>query len=106
MSELTRRVVLLRADAETVQRKYSYLVLEYEAVTREFEKHKSDGADMEKTLQERMLFLELANNRLSTKLEALQSTLDKSIPASDFEILSRKVFIVTTLISKYLLTCI
>lgn len=85
--------MLLRADSETMQRKYSYLVLEYEAVMKELEKHKTDSADMEKCLQERMLFLELANTRLNTKLEGQQYTLDKSVPTADFEILTRKVVI-------------
>lgn len=91
MASLTRRVVLLRADSETTQRKYSYLVLEYEANKKEADKLKSELNEMERTLKEHIVFLELANSRCNTKLEAQQALLDKSVPARDFEILSRKV---------------
>ena len=91
MAELTRRVVLIRADSETIQRKYSYLVLEYEANKKEFDKSKTEHAEMERTLKEYIVYLELANSRNSTKLEAQQTLLDKSVPSHDFEILSRKV---------------
>ena len=91
MAELTRRVVLLRADSKITQRKYSYLVLDYEANKKESDRVKVEFAEMERTLKEHIIFLELANSRSATKLEAQQALLDKSVPSNDFEILSRKV---------------
>jgi hypothetical protein len=83
--------VLLRADSETTQRKYSYLVLEYEANKKEADRAKVESAGMERTLKEHIVYLELANSRSTAKLEAQQALLDKSVAAHDFEILSRKV---------------
>lgn len=81
----------MRVDSETTQRKYSYLALEYEAVKKEYDTSKSETAEMERSLKERVVFLELANSRYVTRLEAQQSVLDKSIPSTDFDILTRKV---------------
>jgi hypothetical protein len=66
-------------------------VLEYEANKKESDKAKLEVAEMERTLKEHIVYLELANSRYIAKLEAQQALLDKSVPSHDFEILSRKV---------------
>lgn len=84
-------MVLLRCDSETTQRKYSYVVLEYEALKREHEAVSSEMTEMTRNLREHILFLETSNARFGARLEAQQAILDKSVPYADFEMLSTKV---------------